>query len=61
MNYEELNTLLDKADEHNNTGNYNEAKRLAKEALTSLQSPAGDGAPFVKGLKMEKPAANKTT
>lgn len=49
-----LEALLAVAENAQNAGNYDEAERLAKEVLATLQSPAGDGDPFVKGSKIEK-------
>ena len=49
-----LEALLAVAENAQNAGNYDEAERLAKEVLATLQSPAGDGDPFVKGCKKWK-------
>ncbi len=52
MTQDDLQTLLDKANESNNTGNYNEAERLANEVLRhtdpiqthdSVSFPTGEG------------------
>ncbi|MBK9249568.1 MAG: tetratricopeptide repeat protein [Ignavibacteria bacterium] len=47
MTYKELEAQLDKANEHDNTGNYDEAQRLAIEVITTLDTT--DSFPLVEG------------
>ncbi|MBS1537979.1 MAG: tetratricopeptide repeat protein [Bacteroidetes bacterium] len=53
MNNEELKALLDKAEEHNTIGNYDEAERLVNEALATLEDPHPNLLPTGEGAKRE--------